>query len=137
MTLAEYKKISDAVNADLRAALAKHGLNMGTVSGSIDATLGEVRLRILATDSAMGEPPEAIRYKQLCRLYDFHPDWLDKTLNFLNGPHILRGMLDRRSEKCILIENSKGRRMVCTPEQLRRVAKMSGLAPVVAAELGQ
>jgi hypothetical protein len=128
MLLKDYKLISPAIYADVRATLAKHGFEVTKSSASVDEMLGEIKLSFVAHDTRMNETPEQIRWKQYARvLYGLNPEWLGQTLKFGNGPAEIGGLLNTRSEKCVLLLQD-GKRRICTPDQAIRVAKLSGLA---------
>jgi hypothetical protein len=126
MKLAQYKVIAKDVNADLTAALAKHGLALVKLTAGVDEMLGEVRWTITARDTAMTETPEEIRWKQYAKVCGLNPEWLGQTVRFGNGPATIAGLLHTRSEKSVALTQGD-KRSVCSPEALKRVAITSGL----------
>jgi hypothetical protein len=126
MKLSDYRKISAAVEADLKAALAKHGLALRPFGAKIDERLGIVRMTLEAADvnhkSADGSAttPEAEIYKSNCLIFDLKPEWLNQPFR-MNGTTFKIVGMKLRGNKCILIEKdtAPGKIFVATPEQVR------------------
>lgn len=89
MKLSDYRKISPAIYADLKAVFEKHGFSMPPARALVDERLGTVKLTIEIADknhkSADGSAttPEAERYREFCRqmgsLTELKGEWLNDT----------------------------------------------------------
>lgn len=127
MKLAEYKKISSQVNAELTAVLAKHGFKVSKLNASIEETAGTLRLTLGCTDTnhkdASGAltTPEREYYKQFCTMHGLKPEWLGETVTFGGIAHTIEGMKNTRSDKCILVKRTSDQSMrIGTPEMVKR-----------------
>ena len=126
MKLSDYRKISDAINADLKAVLEKHGFRTTKLKATIEESLGILNLRIEAADvnhkSADGSTttPEAEIYKQLCSLYELDAAWLGKTFRQGRDEYRLTGMRNTRGAKNItIVKVADGKTYVTTPDHVR------------------
>ena len=126
--LAQYKIISLKVNEAIKIALAGFGLDAQGVRATVNEETGEVNLRVIALDVNMIETPEEeVRWKANAIYYMLNPAWLGMTVNQGTGREAkILGMLNTRSDKNISLE-MHGKKMVCTAEALRRMAKLAGL----------
>ena len=127
MKLSQYKIISPKVNEAIKIALAGFGLDAQGVRATVNEETGEVNLRVIALDVNMIETPEEVRFKASAIYYMLNPAWLGMTVNQGTGREAkILGMLNTRSDKNISLEMD-GKKMVCTAEALRRMAKASNL----------
>ena len=128
MKLSEYRKISSAVSADLKATLAKHGLKMGKERAVIDELNGTVRFAIECADVNLKDVfgnasnPEREFYKNNCRYVEMKAEWLDKPYRTNGREYRVVGMRNTRSPKCVLITRSDApdKKFICTPEDVIR-----------------
>jgi hypothetical protein len=120
MNLPEYRKIVDALNADLAATFAKHGLKMGKLNAAVDSLSGTIRYTIVAADAALKDKdgnaatPEALRYTNYAQMMGMKPEWLNQTFRAGNNEYTLRGLKDGRATKSIIVERG-GKMYVMTP----------------------
>ena len=124
INLAQYRKIAEALNRDLEATFAKHGLKMGKLSAGIDDFAGTVRYTITASDANLKDKdgnattPEAQHFKRMAELCGLKPEWFG--LPFKNGTRDAKivGMRLGKSAKSILFEMD-GKTFVMTPEEAK------------------
>ncbi len=126
MKLAEFRKISPALSADLKAAFAKHGLDMRPFGARIDERLGLVRMTIESFDvkhkaaDGTATTPEAEIYKLHCMIFELKPEWLGTTFVQGREEYRLDGMKKGNAQKCIIITRTRdGKGFVSTPDSVR------------------
>lgn len=136
MKLADYRKISPQINADLAAVFEKHGFKLKPFGAKIDELLGIVRMTLEVADvnhkSSDGRTttPEAEFYKQMHGLYDLKPEWLNAKFKSNGTEYELLGMSHGRRAKCMLIKRtSDNQNRICTPEDIKRYFLMQAAMP--------
>lgn len=127
MKLADYRKISPQINADLAAVFEKHGFKLKPFGAKIDELLGIVRMTLEAADvnhkssDGRATTPEAEFYKQTHGLYDLKPEWLGAKFKANGTEYELLGMSHGRKAKCMLLKRlSDNTTRICTPEDVKR-----------------
>jgi hypothetical protein len=128
MKLSDYRAFSAALNAEIKTALAKHGLVESGINAAINEETGEVTLKVKARDANATTTPEAVHWNREAEVYGLNPAWLGETVKFGQGEAKIVGLLNTRSLNRVALDMD-GKRMVCTPAALIRVAKAAGLAP--------
>lgn len=126
MKLAEYRKVSPALYADLKTIIEKHGFIYKPGRAVVDERVGIVKLTLELADANLTAPdgtatnPDALRYLVLCRHYtELKPEWLNDT--FSSGGHVYRlaGYTGRRGKNAFLIERQADKsRRVTSEEQI-------------------
>ena len=126
MKLNEYRKIAPAVEADLKATLAKYNLTLRPFGARIDERLGIVRMTLECVDAnhkaadGTATTPEAEIYKSHCMIFDLKLEWLNQIFKMSRDEYRIVGMKKGRAEKCILIERVSDKKVyVSTPESVR------------------
>ena len=126
MKLADYRKISAAVNADVAAALLKHGLVAKPLRVSIDERLGLVVIKAECADAnhkgsdGSTTNPERELFKRDSMFVGLKPEMLDRTFTISGKEYRVAG-LKPRGKKCILVERTSDKAMlVCEPEAVQR-----------------
>jgi hypothetical protein len=103
MKLADYRKISTQINAEITETLKRHELNVTKLRASIVEEIGTIRLTIEAADTNMKDAsgntvtPEAQRYTQYGELYGLKPEWLGRTFKMGRSHVGLRANFERAS----------------------------------------
>lgn len=126
MNLIEYRKIAQQVQADITAALAKHGLKVKPFGARIDERNGIVRMTIEAVDvnlkaaDGSATTPEAEYWKQIAALYDLKPGWLGQEITISRRVFKIAGLLRGRKTKNVQIVRDDGKTFVTTPEDIAR-----------------
>ncbi len=86
MKLVDYKKLAPAINADVTAILAKHGLKLTKLKASIEEGIGTIRYTIVAvdlkmtTDAGVATTSEAEMFKRDAELIGLNPKWLGRSI---------------------------------------------------------
>lgn len=131
MKLIEYRKIAKEVEADLRAVLARHGLDLRPFGARIDERGGRVSMKLECVDKnhkdADGNQttPEREFYKANAGYVDMKPEWLDTMFSMGGATYSVAGMKPRGA-KCILIKRGdNGKVYVSTPESVAAFIKLT------------
>lgn len=127
MKLIDYRKIAKQVEADLRAALAKHGLTLKPFGARIEERLGLVRMSLECVDANLKAAdgskttPEAEYWKAAASLYELDPKWLGEEFTSNRRLYRVVGLLRGRKTKVVQLEHVEtGKTYVTTAEDVIR-----------------
>lgn len=120
MKLSAYRLIAPAVNADVKTALAKHGLSVTQTRAIIDEMTGEIRMNLTLCE-ANGETPEAKRWKEFASLHSLNPAWLGQSFVANGQKYTVTGLRSTRtSKKNVCVTRADGKHFTATPDLIRR-----------------
>jgi len=126
MKMIEYRKIAPAINADLKATLAKHGFNVSRMSASVSELDGTVRFKIDAADANLKDAngvkttPEAERFKLNADIFGMPLTWLGAKFVANGRGYTLVGMRETRSRKCLVVTSDDGRTFHASIDLVKR-----------------
>lgn len=127
MKLSDYRKISPAINAELKTIFEKHGFDIRALRAAIDENVGIVKLSIELGDKnhraadGSAQTPDAAYYLEHVKAYSsFTPlkaEWLNDSFSMGGRTYKLVGM-KRKGKKNILIERDDGKVFVMDDEAI-------------------
>jgi len=133
MKLADYRKIAPQVHADLKAALAKHGLELRPFGARVDERGGLVLMKLECVDAnhkdetGAATTPERELFKSSARYVGLKAEWLDAEITLAGRRAFKVTGLKQRGKKCVMLkEVSTGKEYVTTPGEVLRHFALAG-----------
>ncbi len=129
MKLVDYKKLAPAINADVTAILAKHGLKLTKLKASIEEGIGTIRYTIVAvdlkmtTDAGDATTSEAEMFKRDAELIGLNPKWLGRSIRSGGVSYVIAGLKNTRSPKCVVMARDGKTYLTTVAEIIRLIGK--------------
>lgn len=88
MKLIDYRRIAPTLNAELKAVLAKYGLEAGKINATVEESLGIVRIKLECVDQNLkaadgsATNPDREMWKRYAEMLNLKPEWLDQEVAF-------------------------------------------------------
>lgn len=131
MNMHELKRIAPALDAELKAVFARHGLNWHTRSAKLAEQTGEMTYKIqLRAPTVSGESPELITLKRDARMIGFDPAWAGRSFTLHGRTFVLEG-INWAKKRYPIMASSAGRRYKLTVEDVRRAFTADSLTRLV------
>ena len=105
MDLQELKKIAPALDADLKAVFAKHGLTWAGRNASLNPGNGELSYKIKLATTA-GGTDDIVRgdFKCFAFMFELKPEWLDATVKMNHENYRVAGLYPKKHKYPVLME---------------------------------
>jgi len=99
MDLQELKKIAPALDADLKAVFAKHGLTWAGRNASLNPGNGELSYKIKLATTA-GGTDDIVRgdFKCFAFMFELKPEWLDATVKMNHENYRVAGLYPKTAQ---------------------------------------
>lgn len=139
MKLSEYRKISPAMNAELKTVFEKFGFDVRQLRASIDERIGIVKLSVELGDKGQKDEtgatvsPDALYYTEFCRqmgeFTELKPEWLNRDFRMGGENYRLVGMKARGKNRMMILRLRDNSLRVTTEEQVALFFGRAGIHP--------
>lgn len=122
--LKDLKRVGPALDADLKAVFAKHGLTWVKRGATIDPGNGSVSYRITLSTSAGGRDDVArADWDRSAARLGLRPEWFGREIRAVGAPHnvTIIGLMPKRTKYPVLVEDPALGRRLYTVDYVRRM----------------